>query len=80
MDDLQVERVARDAIRPLYRRNETEVVDALLAEAVVPPELATRIRMRAIGLVEGMRVNRRRFGGLDDFLQEFGLSTMKASP
>ncbi|WGF87476.1 bifunctional proline dehydrogenase/L-glutamate gamma-semialdehyde dehydrogenase PutA [Marinivivus vitaminiproducens] len=75
MDEIGTATASRDAIRPLYRRDETLVVETLLAEAAVPADVQARIRDRATALVRGMRTNRRRFGGLDDFLQEFGLST-----
>ena len=65
----------RDSVRRAYRIDEAAAVAASVDEATPDPELAARTRARAEALVDGMRASRRRFGGLDDFLQEFGLST-----
>ena len=65
----------RAVIRPLYRADETACVENLVEEAAFAPSARARVRARAEDLVHGMRAARRRFGGLDDFLNEFGLST-----
>ena len=65
----------RLAVRRALRTGEAACVTALMS--LVPFGQADRdaIGARARTLVEGMRVARRRFGGLDDFLQEYELTT-----
>src|SRR5262245_19479400 len=54
---------------------ETEVVEQLLAAYPLGAEAKERVRGWAVELTRGMRASRRRFGGIDEFLQEFGLTT-----
>jgi len=65
----------RHTVRQALRGDETACVEALMAQ--VPFEQSDRdaIGARAKVLVERMRGARRRFGGLDDFLQEYELTT-----
>ncbi|MEQ8967125.1 MAG: bifunctional proline dehydrogenase/L-glutamate gamma-semialdehyde dehydrogenase PutA [Azospirillaceae bacterium] len=65
----------RAAIDRAYRMDETVAVDDLCARAFQPAATRERIEARAAALVEGVRANRRVFGGLDAFLNEYGLST-----
>ena len=54
---------------------ETAAVGRLLDAYPLGPEAKARVRDRAVALTRGMRAARRRFGGIDEFLQEFGLTT-----
>src|SRR5919202_6647537 len=65
----------RDAIARTYRADETACVEALIPQAMLSPEERLRVEVEAARLVEGVRAARTRFGALDAFLQEFGLST-----
>ncbi|MFT5181910.1 MAG: RHH-type proline utilization regulon transcriptional repressor/proline dehydrogenase, partial [Alphaproteobacteria bacterium] len=75
MSDAKTQDALRLAVRQALRGDETACVQALMAQ--VPFEQGDRdaIAIHAKGLVEGMRAARRRFGGLDDFLQEYELTT-----
>ncbi|HJQ60266.1 MAG TPA: bifunctional proline dehydrogenase/L-glutamate gamma-semialdehyde dehydrogenase PutA [Vineibacter sp.] len=55
--------------------SETAVVERLLAAYPLDAAAKARVRERAVALTLGMRAARRRFGGIDEFLQEFGLTT-----
>ena len=65
----------RQAIRDNYRRDETQVVRWLTDEAQLPTEALDRIAERARALVNQVRKERIGQGGIDAFLNEFGLST-----
>lgn len=65
----------RLAIRDAARADEDRCVRDLLARVPLGSEDVSAIDVDARALVEGVRSNRRRFGGLDDFLQEYGLTT-----
>ncbi|MEM8589071.1 MAG: proline dehydrogenase family protein, partial [Pseudomonadota bacterium] len=65
----------RRVIAALYRAPEGDVVRDLVQRADVAPDAAGRVKARARQLVSGVRANRRRFGGVDQFLQEYGLTT-----
>ena len=65
----------RAAIDAAYRADETEIVEALIPLAVVPGEVQKRIKERAAGLVAKVRETRHSFGGLEAFLQEYGLTS-----
>ncbi|WP_431862081.1 bifunctional proline dehydrogenase/L-glutamate gamma-semialdehyde dehydrogenase PutA [Azospirillum sp.] len=67
----------RAAIDRLYRADETAVVTALARAAALPEEARRRVQAEAARLVEGVRASRIRFGVLDAFLQEFGLSSQE---
>lgn len=58
-----------------YRLDETAAVESLISAARLLPEERSRIQAEATRLVEGVRKARAKFGMLDAFLQEFGLST-----
>ncbi len=65
----------RQAISALTRADETQVVERLIQEAAMAPELARRIEGRARQLVSEVRRGRQGQGGLDAFLHEYALST-----
>ncbi len=65
----------RKAIRDNIRRDETQVVRWLADQAHLPSETLDRIAARARELVLQVRKARLGTGGIDAFLNEFGLST-----
>ncbi len=65
----------RAAIVAAYRADESRVVDGLIQAAALPADARRRVQDSASRLVEKVRETRPRFGALDAFLQEFGLST-----
>ncbi len=68
-------RGSRAAVNALYRADETAVVESLLPLATLADDARRRIGTAAAGMVERVRASRTRFGMLDAFLAEFGLST-----
>jgi RHH-type proline utilization regulon transcriptional repressor/proline dehydrogenase/delta 1-pyrroline-5-carboxylate dehydrogenase len=66
---------SRAAIRALYRADEAACVKRLLPRAELPRDAELRAGARARTLVEKVRRQEREAGGLDAFLQEFGLDT-----
>ncbi len=54
---------------------EAGAVERLLAAYPLDIAAKDRVRGRAVALTRGMRASRSRFGGIDEFLQEFGLTT-----
>ncbi len=67
----------RAAIDAHYRADETACVRALLGELELDPEAQDRIDATARTLVQAVRGQRHRPGGIDAFLQEYGLSTQE---
>ncbi|HEY0834314.1 MAG TPA: bifunctional proline dehydrogenase/L-glutamate gamma-semialdehyde dehydrogenase PutA, partial [Azospirillum sp.] len=67
----------RSAMHRLYRADEAMVVTDLVRAAALPEPARRRVQAEAARLVEGVRAARTRFGALDAFLQEFGLSTQE---
>ncbi|MFD1623381.1 bifunctional proline dehydrogenase/L-glutamate gamma-semialdehyde dehydrogenase PutA [Azospirillum griseum] len=65
----------RAAIVAAYRADEARVLDGLIQIAALPPDARRRVQDTAGGYVAKLRETRPRFGALDAFLQEFGLST-----
>ncbi|HLI13260.1 MAG TPA: bifunctional proline dehydrogenase/L-glutamate gamma-semialdehyde dehydrogenase PutA [Alphaproteobacteria bacterium] len=65
------------AIGGLYRADETQVVERLLAELALPADQLDRIAERARGLVAEVRRQRVGKGGLDAFLHEYALSSQE---
>jgi RHH-type proline utilization regulon transcriptional repressor/proline dehydrogenase/delta 1-pyrroline-5-carboxylate dehydrogenase len=65
----------RAAIAGAFRADETACVKALLGRFQVTPETRQHIAAIASKLVEGVRANRVGKGGIDAFLQQYGLST-----
>jgi RHH-type proline utilization regulon transcriptional repressor/proline dehydrogenase/delta 1-pyrroline-5-carboxylate dehydrogenase len=65
----------RRRLRALYRADETDVVEALLKEAELPPEMQDRIAARARRLVDSVRTNRVGAGGIDAFMHAYELSS-----
>ena len=61
-------------LQALYRADETQVVEALLAEAALTPEQMRQVTQTARALVQEVR-KRRTSGGLDAFLHEYALSS-----
>ena len=58
-----------------YHQDENTSVQEYLDAIRLTPDANGRIKTTARKFVETVRANRKRFGGLDSFLQEFGLST-----
>ncbi len=65
----------RLAIAKFYQRQEEACLEDLCAIAVIGAEAKERVRQRATSLVDAMRKTRSRFGGIDGFLQSYGLTT-----
>src|SRR5690349_8856710 len=65
----------RRSLRVLYRADETDVVEHLLKEAELPPEMQDRIAARARKLVDSVRANRVGQGGIDAFMHAYELSS-----
>ena len=65
----------RQRLRALYRADESEVVELILKEAELPPEVQDRIAARARRLVEAVRANRIGAGGIDAFMHAYELSS-----
>src|SRR3546814_1877087 len=72
------ERELRHAVRIATRADEAACVGALVGRIPLDDGDRAAVDARARALVEGMRANRRRFGGLDDFLQEYVLQIGRA--
>jgi RHH-type proline utilization regulon transcriptional repressor/proline dehydrogenase/delta 1-pyrroline-5-carboxylate dehydrogenase len=68
-------RGARVRIAPLYRADETQVDETLLAEAALTPEQQREVARQARALVQEVRKRRVGAGGLDAFLHEYALSS-----
>ena len=75
MADASAEDTLRDLVRRALRDDESASVEALVAQVPFDQSDRDAIGARAKGLVERMREARRRFGGIDDFLQEYELTT-----
>jgi RHH-type proline utilization regulon transcriptional repressor/proline dehydrogenase/delta 1-pyrroline-5-carboxylate dehydrogenase len=67
----------RAAIRAAYLADETETIDALLAEGTCDANAQARIQSRARDLVARVRARRHGLGGIDAFLHEYGLDTQE---
>ena len=65
----------REAIAAAWRADETECVEARIAEATLPPEAQRRIEETATRLVAEVRRHAREAGGLDAFIHEYDLSS-----
>lgn len=65
----------RQALRAAHHADETEVVEALLAEAELPAPARERVEERATRLVEEVRRRRLGQGGIDAFMNEYELSS-----
>jgi RHH-type proline utilization regulon transcriptional repressor/proline dehydrogenase/delta 1-pyrroline-5-carboxylate dehydrogenase len=65
----------RRAIAARTRAAESDVVQGLLAEALLPPEQLQDARAVARTLVENLRARRSRSGGVDALMHEFSLSS-----
>src|SRR5690606_16341286 len=63
------------AMKRLAALSEDTLVNELIHEARFTAEERASIENRAAGYVATVRKAKSRFGGLDDFLQEFGLTT-----
>ncbi|MGE0255929.1 MAG: bifunctional proline dehydrogenase/L-glutamate gamma-semialdehyde dehydrogenase PutA [Alphaproteobacteria bacterium] len=66
---------ARASLRARTRADEARAAAALLAAYPLDGPARRRVEARAAGFVNGARAARRRFGGVDDFLLEYGLDT-----
>jgi len=67
----------RAAITAAYRADETAAVEALLGEAALSAEQRARVAERAAAFVVAVREGRQGQGGIDDFLQEYSLSSQE---
>jgi RHH-type proline utilization regulon transcriptional repressor/proline dehydrogenase/delta 1-pyrroline-5-carboxylate dehydrogenase len=75
MAEAGTEDTLRLAVRQALRADETQCVEALMPQVPFGQDDRDAVGARAGALVERMREARRRFGGLDDFLQEYELTT-----
>lgn len=62
-------------LNDIYHVDENKIVDELLAQLPFDAAATLRIQGKARQLIQTVRDNRRRFGGIDRFLNEFGLTT-----
>src|SRR5438105_4967859 len=65
----------RAAIAAAYRADETAIVERLLGAVALDAGQRRRIRVRATELIAGVRTRAATGGGVDQFLQEYQLST-----
>jgi RHH-type proline utilization regulon transcriptional repressor/proline dehydrogenase/delta 1-pyrroline-5-carboxylate dehydrogenase len=65
----------RAAISRLYRADEAQTVQALLAEAALEPAALARVQALAASLARGVRDARSRAGGVDALMLEFSLDS-----
>jgi RHH-type proline utilization regulon transcriptional repressor/proline dehydrogenase/delta 1-pyrroline-5-carboxylate dehydrogenase len=65
----------RRTLRAVYRADETETVERIVAAATLPEEINARISARARDLVAEARRRRLGKGGIDALLHEYALST-----
>lgn len=64
----------RDAIAAHYLADETELVNGLIEQARMDPTLRRQVDGIARRLVHAARAGRRQFGGIDAFMNEYGLT------
>ena len=69
------EAAARHAIRAAYYASDGDALDDLLPDAEITEQAQARIARTARRLVEGVRTAAAARGGVETFLNEFGLST-----
>jgi RHH-type proline utilization regulon transcriptional repressor/proline dehydrogenase/delta 1-pyrroline-5-carboxylate dehydrogenase len=65
----------RTAIAPYYRADEATVIAERTEQAKLDPILSERVRTRATQLIAGMRLKMENGGRIEQFLQEYQLST-----
>jgi RHH-type proline utilization regulon transcriptional repressor/proline dehydrogenase/delta 1-pyrroline-5-carboxylate dehydrogenase len=65
----------KDAMNEAYHLDENRSVEEHLKMIAIQNDGRGRIKATARGLIEKVRENRRKFGGVDKFLNEFGLTT-----
>jgi len=65
----------RQKITALYRQDETQCIEELIAQAQMPADALTRIANTARTLVTEIRKERLNKGGIDAFLYEYDLSS-----
>jgi len=77
MPPAKANRLARDIppLRALYAPPDEAIARPLLATAGRPQDAEARIDVRARRLVETIRIHSRGFGGIEDFLHAYALST-----
>ncbi len=63
------------AVNGLYLAEERECIAGLLPLARLEPQIRDRVREQAIGLIDAVRRNRTRKGGLDAFLRQYDLAS-----
>ena len=66
---------SRQAIADDYLADEAALIGALLPAAHLDPETRARVDENARRLVEAARAGRRKFGGIDAMMSEYGLSS-----
>jgi RHH-type proline utilization regulon transcriptional repressor/proline dehydrogenase/delta 1-pyrroline-5-carboxylate dehydrogenase len=66
---------ARQEIAEHYLIDETRLMAGLLERALPRADERRRVSSLAARLVEGVRANRRKYGGVDAFMHEYGLSS-----
>ncbi len=74
-DEFPKQTALREAITAAYQADETEAVQALLAQAQMSPEAVARVQQRSTQLIEKVRKARMGGSGLDSFLYEYDLSS-----
>ena len=62
-------------IKRCYHQDEATALSYLLPLAKQTPHSQSKIDAHAGKLIQNVRANRQNFGGIDRFLQEFGLTT-----
>ena len=65
----------KQSLNDSYHQDENKSMAEHLALVPFDAAAKTRIRERTRGLIQTVRDNRRKFGGVDKFLNEFGLTT-----
>lgn len=74
-DPISTPNPLRDAMISAYRMDETEAVNALVAQATLTPDALQRVDRMARNLVEETRVARKKQGSIDAFLHQYDLSS-----
>lgn len=69
--------ILRKAMTTAYRQDETSCVNALIPQATLDSDALKRIHDTAYQLVVNTRLNRQKLGGLDNFLNQYDLSSQE---
>ncbi|MDP3559819.1 MAG: bifunctional proline dehydrogenase/L-glutamate gamma-semialdehyde dehydrogenase PutA [Legionellaceae bacterium] len=65
----------RAAIEAVYRADESVLVNKLMQQALIAPDILQKIQMRATDLMDKVRVGRKKNMGIDTFLSQYSLSS-----